>query len=113
MQANGVFSGNVQRPTSLYPYSTRARKGMQNSPGKGCQTQNPEHRHPVLVKFMAKFLQKYSPPYFVKVLVAGNRTTKDFPKYRGNLHGKKYMCMHHILAKCRNPNFSFYHAQAK
>ena len=23
------------------------------------------------------------------------------------------MCMHHILEKCRNPNCSFYHAQAK
>ena len=62
---------------------------------------------------MAKFLQKYSTPYFAKLLVAGNKTTKDLPKYGGNLHGNRDMCMHHILEKFRNPNFSFYHAQAK
>ena len=28
MQENGVFPGNVQRPTSLDPYSTQAIKGM-------------------------------------------------------------------------------------
>ena len=58
MQATGVFPGNVQRPTSLDPYSTQSRKGIQNLQEKGWQTQKPEHRHPVLVKFMAKFLQK-------------------------------------------------------
>ena len=81
--------------------------------GKGWQTQNPEHYHPVLVKFMAKFLQKYSIPYFAKLSVAGNKTTKDLPKYWVNLHGKRDMCMHHILEKCRKPNCSLYHAQAK
>ena len=35
------------------------------------------------------------------------------PKYGGNLHGNRDMCMHHILATCRNPNSSLYHAQAK
>ena len=54
---------------------------------------------------------KNSTPYFAKVLVAGNKTTKDLPKYGGNLHGKRDMCMHQILAKFRNPNCSFYHAQ--
>ena len=62
---------------------------------------------------MAKFLQKYSTPYFAKVLVIGNKSMKDLPKYGGKLHGKRDMCMHHILEKCRNPNCSFYHAQAK
>ena len=62
---------------------------------------------------MAKFLQKHSTPYFAKVLVAGNKTTKDFPKYGGNLHGKRDMYMHSILEKSRNPNFYFYHAQSK
>ena len=105
MQANGVYSGNVQRPTSLDPYSTQAKKVIQFLQGKGWQIQNPEHRHPLLVNFMANFLQKYSTPYFAKVMVAGNKTTKDFPKYGGNLHGKRDMCMHHIFAKSRNPNF--------
>ena len=113
MQANGVYSGNIQRPTSLDPYATQERKGIQHLQGKGWQKQNPEHRHPVLVKFMAKFLQKYSTPYFAKVLVAGNKTMKDFPKYGGSLHGKRDMCMHQILEKFINPNISFYHAQAK
>ena len=62
---------------------------------------------------MTKFLQKYSTPYFVKVLVAGNKTTKYLSKYGGNLHGKRDMCMYHILEKHRNPNCSFYHVQAK
>ena len=88
-------------------------KGKQHLQGKGCQKQNPEHCHPVLVKFMAKFLQKYSTPHFAKVLVAGNKTTKYLPKYWGNLHGQRDMCMHHILEKYRNPNCLFYHAQAK
>ena len=113
MQATGVFPDNVQRPTYLEPYSTQSRKGIQNLQGKGWQTQNPEHRHLVLLKFMTKFLQKYPTPYFAKVLVAGDKTTKDLEKYGGNLHGKRDMCMHHILEKCRNPNCSFYHAQAK
>ena len=98
MLAKGVSLGTIQRPTSLEPYLKKARKGMQNSQVKGWQAQNPEHRHPELFKFMADFLQKYSTPYFAKVLIAGNKTVKDLPKYGGNLHGKQDMCMHHILA---------------
>ena len=62
---------------------------------------------------MAKSLQKYSTPYFAKVFIAGNTTIKYLPKYGGNLHGKRDMFMYHILGKCRNQNFPFYHAQAK
>ena len=62
---------------------------------------------------MAKFLQKYSTPYFAKLLVAVNKTTKDLPKYGGNLHGKRDMCMKHIWDKSRNPNCLFYYAQEK
>ena len=111
--SNWGFSGNVQRSASLDHYSKQARKGMQNPQGKVWQTQNPEHRHPVLVKLMPRLLQKYSRPYFAKVMVTANKTTKDLPKYGGKLHGKRDMCMHHILDKCRNPNCSFYHAQVK
>ena len=113
MQATGVFPGNVQRPTTLDPYSTQARKGVKNLQGKGWQTKNLEHHHPVLIKLMEKLVQKYSTPYFAKVLVAGNKATKYLPKYGGNLHGKRGMCMHHILEKNRNPNCSFYHAHTK
>ena len=35
MQATGVFTDNVQITTSLDPYSTKARKGIQNVQGKG------------------------------------------------------------------------------
>ena len=84
MQATGFLPRNVQRPTNLDPYSTQARKGMQNSKGEGWQAQNLEHGHPVLVKFMEKFLQKYATPYFEKVLIVGNKTTKYLPKYGGN-----------------------------
>ena len=38
MQENGVYLGNVQRPTSLDPYSTQARKGIKNLQWKGWQT---------------------------------------------------------------------------
>ena len=60
-----------------------------------------------------KIPEKYFTSYFAKLLVAGNKKTKYFPKYERNLHGKRDMCIHHILGKCRNPNFSFYHVQAK
>ena len=59
------------------------------------------------------FCKEYSTPYFAKVLVAGNKTIKYLPKYGGNLHGNRDMCMHHILEKCRNQNCQFYHVQAK
>ena len=113
MQENGVFPGTVQRPTILDPYSTQAIKGIQNPQGKGWQAQNPEHFHPVLIKFMENFLQKCATPYFSKVLIAGNKTVRYLPKYWGKLHGKRDMCMHHILEKCRNPNFLLYRAQEK
>ena len=110
MQANGFFPGSVQRPTGLDPYPTQAKKGIKNPQGKGWQAKNPEHRHPVLIKFMARFLQKYATPYFAKLLISGNKTVRDLPKYGGNLHSKRDICMHHILAKCMKPNCSFYHA---
>ena len=62
-----VFPGTVQRPKGLDPYSKQARKEIQNTQGKGWQVQNTEHRHPVLIKFMARFLQKYATPYFAKL----------------------------------------------
>ena len=86
MQTNGVYSGNIRRPTILYPYSTQAIKGIQNLQGKVRQTQNLEHRYPVLVNCLAEFLQKYSTPYFAKVLVARNKGTKYLPTY-----GETYM----------------------
>ena len=70
---------------------------------EGMAEKNTEYLHPVIVRFMAKFRQKYSTPYFAKVLVAGKKTTKDLPKYEGNLHGKRDTCMHQILEKCTNP----------
>ena len=60
-----------------------------------------------------KVYEKNWTPYFAKVLVAGNKTTKYLPKYGENLHDERDMCMHHILVKCRNTNCSFYYAQAK
>ena len=98
------FPGTAQRPTSLYPYSTQARKVIQNPQGKKWQAQNLEHRHPVLIKFMARFLQKYATPYFAKLLITGNKTVGDLPKYWGKLQGKRDMRMKHILEKCTNPN---------
>ena len=95
------FPGAIQRPTGLDPFSTQARKGIKdhNPQGQGLQATNQEHHHPVLIKFMARFLQKYATSYFAKLLIAGNKTVRDLPKYGGNLHGKRDMCMHHILAK--------------
>ena len=85
MQATGVFPGNSQRHTSLDPYSTQARRGIQNLQEKGWQTQNPEHRHQALVKFMAKLLQKYPTPYFEKLLIRRKQDNKIFSKIWGKL----------------------------
>ena len=54
--------------------------------------------------------EKYATPYFAKLFIAENKTVRDLPKYGVNLHGKRDMCMHHILEKCMNPNCSLYHA---
>ena len=61
---------------------------------------------------MAKFLKNIQHIISKKYWSRGGKT-KDFPKYGGNLHSKRDMCMHHILAKSRNTNCSLYHAQAK
>ena len=115
MQVNGVFTGAVQIPKVPDPYSTQAENGTtdQTPQWKGCQAPRPEHCHPVLIKFISRFLQKYATPYFKKVLLAGNKTVRDSTKHGGYLQGKRYMRMHHILEKFMNPNCSLYHAQAK
>ena len=69
MQANGVLTSAVQRPTGLDPYSIQARKGIENIQGKVWKDQNPEHCHPVLIKFIARFLQNYSTNYFARTLL--------------------------------------------
>ena len=109
MQANGVFSGAVQIPKGPDPYSSPTVNGIidQKPQGKGWQAPNPEHCHSVFIKFMARFLQTYSTPYFAKVLIAGHKTVRYLPKYWGNLQGKIYMCMYYILEKCMNPNCTF------
>ena len=58
MQANGGFIGTFQNPTSLYPYSTQARKEIKNSQGKGWQAQKPEHHHPVVIYGCLRRLQR-------------------------------------------------------
>ena len=107
MQANGVFTGAVQMPNGLDPYSLPTVNGIryQKLQGKGWQAPNPEHRHTVFIQFMARFLQKYATPYFSKLLIVGNKAVRDFPKYGANLKGKRYMCIYHILEKCMNPNY--------
>ena len=46
------------------PLFDTSKKGIQSSQGKGWQAQDPKHRHPGLIKFMAKFRQKIATPYF-------------------------------------------------
>ena len=102
VQPNGVFrySPKVNKFRPLFNIS---KKGNGNFIRGGMlwQAQNPEHRHLVIIKFMAKFVQKYSTPYFTKVLIAGKKTVNDLPKYGGKLHGKRDMCMNQILEKCK------------
>ena len=111
----GFFSGAVQRPTGTNPYSTQAGNGTryQIPQGNGWQAQNPEHHHKVIINYMARFLEKYAIPYFSKLLIAGNKTVRNLPKYGGNLQGKRDICVHHILEKCMKPNCYLYHAQEK
>ena len=87
--------------------------GAQIAQGRGWQAPILEHCHPVFVKFMASFLQKYTTLYFAKVLIADNKTVRDLPEVGGNLQKKRDMCVHHILAKCMNPNCAFYNSQSK
>ena len=47
------------------------------------------------------------------MLIAGNKTVQDLPKFGGNLQGKREIFMHHILENCTNYNCDFYHAQAR
>ena len=94
-----IVFGAVQMPKGLDPYSPPTENGIryQKPQGKGWQVSNPEHCHPVSIKFKARYLQKYATPYFSKVLIVGNKTVRYFPKYGGNLQGERDMCMHHIL----------------
>ena len=95
------FSGAIQMPKGPNPYSTQSVNETidQTQQGKGWQAPNPEHRHPVIIKFMARLLQKYATPNFAKVLIVGNKTVRDLPKYGGNLQGKGDMFMYHTLVK--------------
>ena len=101
MQANGVFPSAIPFTKGPDPYSHPEVNGTryQTPQGKVRQSPNPEHCHQLFIKFMASFLQKNATPYFVKVLIAGNKTKRNFPKYGGNLQGKRDMRMHHILEK--------------
>ena len=56
-----VFPGNVQMPKHLYPYSTQARKGMQNPQGKGWQTQKPRTLPSSARQIYGKFSAKNIP----------------------------------------------------
>ena len=114
-QANGAFSGAVPILRGPDPYSQPSGNvtGAQTPQGRGWQAPILEHCHPVFIKFMARFLQKYSTPYLEKLLISVNKTVRDLPKFGGNIQGKRYIYMHHILAKCINPNFNFYHVQEK
>ena len=102
MQANGFFSA-VQMPKVPEPYSppTGNLIRYQKPQVKVWQAPNPEHRHPVFIEFMVRFLQKYATHYFAKVLILGNKTVRDLPKYGGNFQGKRDMCMHHTLENAR------------
>ena len=93
------FSQYRPKANRFRSFIKKGRKRIKNPQGKGWQAQNPEHLHPVLIIFMARFLQRYATPYFAKVLIAGNKTVIYLPKYGGNLHGKRDMFIHHILKK--------------
>ena len=100
------FWGAVQMPKGPDPYLPPNVNIMiyQKPQGKRWQAPNSEHRHPVFIKSIARFLQKYATPYFAKVLILVNKTVRDLPKYGGNLQEKRDVCMHHILEKLMNPN---------
>ena len=80
------FYGAIQRKKGPGPYSTQAGKGTiyQTPQGKIWQAPKPEQLHPVLIKFMARFLQKYATHYFVKLLIA-KKNSERFAKIWGQL----------------------------
>ena len=64
------------KSNKFIPLFNTSKKGNSKSTREKWQAQNLEHRHPVLIKFTARFLQKYATPYFAKVLIAGNKKVK-------------------------------------
>ena len=103
----------MPRGPDPYPRSPGNLTGAQTPKGSVWQEPIPEHCHPVFIKFMAMLLQKCATPYCAKILIVGNKTVRDSPKFGGNLQGNRDMCMHNSLTKLMNTNCSFYHAQAK
>ena len=43
---------------------------------------------------------------------SGVKKPSDLPRIQGNVHGKRGVCMHYMLARCSNPNCQFYHPPA-
>ena len=86
-QSNGEFYSAVSMPRGPDPYLNPSGNttGEKTPQGKGWQALIPENRHPFFIKFMARFLQKYTKPYFAKVLIAVNKTLQDFSKFGGSL----------------------------
>ena len=50
---------------------------------------------------------------FGKIAGCKKQNNERFAKIWGELRGNRDMCMHHILEKCRNPNFLSFRSQAK
>ena len=88
-----------QRPKSnkFRPLFNTSKKGNAKSTREGMADTKPRTPPSSACQIYGKVPAKISRPYFAKVLMTGNKTTKYLPKYKGNLHGKRDMCMHHIL----------------
>ena len=110
-----IFFGCRPKSNGSRPLLNTGKKGNKRSKPTREGTSGKKYRTPPSSahQIYGKVPEKYATHYFVKLLIAGNKTMRDLPKYGGNLHSTRDMCMHHIMEKCMNPNYSFYYAQAK
>ena len=112
IQANGIFR-DLPKSNEYRPLFKTRKKGDSEFTRGGMAGAKPitppSSAHQIHGKVTAKILHTV----FCKIINRRKQDSEIFKKYWGHLHGKRYMCMNHILEKCRNPNCSFYHAKAK
>ena len=113
MQATGVFTRQRPKANMFRTLFNTSKKGNTQFTREGMIDTQFRILPSSARQIYGKVLEKIFHTLFRKGTGRRKQDNKDFPNYGGKIHSKRDMCMHHILEKCRNPNCSFYHAQAK
>ena len=91
------FSRKRPKANNFIPLFNTSKRGDAKFTREGTTDTKPRTPSSSARQIYGKVPEKNSTPHFAKVLIAVNKTTKDMTKYGGNLHGKRDMCMDHIL----------------